>query len=208
MRLILASTSPRRRQILALLGVPFEVIDPTFDERLTDGRSIEEEALAFARGKALSVARQHPDALVIGSDTMIGIDGEKYGKPIDAADARRMLHALGGRTHRIFTAVAIVDGAGGPGLASVERVEVEMRPLTDVEVELYVARGESLDKAGAYSIQGAGAELIAAIRGDYLAAVGLPLKPIAHYLSRQGVRPRIDIEELYRKRSFLNWSRF
>jgi septum formation protein len=208
MRLILASTSPRRREILALLGVPFEVIEPSFDERLTDGRAIEEEVLAFARGKAQSVARDNGDAIVIGSDTMIGVDGEKYGKPTDAPDARRMLHALGGKTHAIFTAVVIIDGLGGSGLEAVEQVAVDVRPLSDAAIDRYIACGESLDKAGAYSIQGAGAELIAAIRGDYLAAVGLPLKPIANYLSMRGMPPSFGIERIYREQSFLNWSRF
>jgi septum formation protein len=181
-RLILASTSPRRREILASLGVPFEVIAPQFDEQVSAHTPIQKEVLDFARGKARSVAVNHPDSIVIGSDTMIQLGGEKIGKPLDQADARRILGLLSGRTHEIHTAVAIIDGAGGPGLMTVETVLVTMRELSSGEIARYVETGESLDKAGAYSIQGQGRRLIAAVQGDYLAAVGLPIRPIAGYL--------------------------
>ena len=208
MRLILASTSPRRREILALLGLPFEVIEPPFEERGSADLSIRDEVLAFAVGKARSVSVNHPDAIVIASDTMIGLDGEKMGKPSGPDDARRMLCALSGKTHQIYTAVAVVDGAGGSGLNIVEQVQIDMRRFDDGEIDNYLACGESLDKAGAYSIQGEGAELIEAIRGDYLAAVGLPLKPIAAYLTRRGVSLALDVNQLYLDKSFLNWRRF
>ena len=208
MRLILASTSPRRREILALLGLPFEVIEPPFEERGSADLSIRDEVLAFAVGKARSVSVNHPDAIVIGSDTMICLDGEKLGKPIGPDDARRMLRALSGKTHQIYTGVAVVDGAGGSGLNIVEQVQIDMRRFSDGEIDNYLACGESLDKAGAYSIQGEGAELIEAIRGDYLAAVGLPLKPIAAYLTRRGVSLALDVNQFYLDKSFLNWRRF
>lgn len=182
MRLILASTSPRRREILGLLGRPFEVIAPEFDERISTHLSIGEEVLQFAVGKARSVAAKHPESIVIGSDTMIQLDGEKIGKPLDAADARRILRLLSGKAHKIYTSVAIIDGIGGPGLTRIETVVLKMRELSADEIESYVATGESLDKAGAYSIQGQGRHLIAAMEGDYLAAVGMPLKPVAGYL--------------------------
>jgi septum formation protein len=208
MRLILASTSPRRREILALLGLPFEIIAPTFEERVTPHLSIADEVLDFAIGKAESVARNHPDALVIGSDTMIAIGSEKLGKPRDRDDAKRMLAALCGKRHEIFTAVALLDGAGGAGLRIVERVHVDMRPYTEREIGNYLACEESLDKAGGYSIQGQGAELIARISGDYLAAVGLPLKPIADYLTSRGIALRKNVERLYAEKPYLNWPRF
>lgn len=208
MRLILASTSPRRREILALLGIPFEVVEPAFEERVSADLSIRDEVLAFALGKARSVALHHPDALVIGSDTMIALDNEKFGKPGDFNDARRMLRAFSGKTHSIFTAVAIIDGVGGIGLGTVEQVDVDLRYLSDLDIERYLTCNESLDKAGAYSIQGQGAKLIAAIRGDYLAAVGMPLKPIAHYLTSRGVRLALNVAKLYQDKSILNWHRF
>ena len=116
MRLILASSSPRRREILALLGLPFDVIQPDFEEILSSQRNIEEEVLEFAVGKAESVARQNPQAIVIGSDTMISLDQEKIGKPRDLSDARAMLGKLAGRIHYIYTSVAVLDGSGGSGL--------------------------------------------------------------------------------------------
>jgi septum formation protein len=208
MQLILASTSPRRREILALLGLPFQVIAPPFEEIIVRRRSVEEEVTAFALEKARSVAAEHPQDIVIGSDTMITLDGEKFGKPADLDDARRMLRAFSGKRQRIYTGVAIVDGAGGPGLRRVEEVSVLMRPYTDREIADYLACGESLDKAGAYSIQGEGSRLIASIDGDYLAAVGMPLMPIAGYLRERGVAFPLDIERLYMEKSFLNWRDF
>ena len=207
MRLILASTSPRRREILALLGAPFEVIAPKFDEKLSADLSIEDDVLQFAAGKARSVASGKVQTVVIGSDTMIGLDGKKIGKPRDRGDAARILHSLAGKTHMIYTAVAIVDD-NGPGLTALEKVSVEMRAYTEREIEEYLSRGESLDKAGAYSIQGEGSRLIKSIRGDYLAAVGMPLKPIAEYLKSRGISFHQDVEKLYREKSFMNWSWF
>ena len=208
MRLILASTSPRRREILALLGLPFEVIRPDFEEKLSSQRSIEEEVIEFAIGKAESVARQNPQALIIGSDTMISLDHAKIGKPCDLSDAQAMLGKLAGRTHYIYTSVAIIDQSAGSGLKVVEKVTVKMRDFSDAEVEDYLACGESLDKAGAYSIQDKGRQLIASIEGDYLAAVGLPLRPIADYLKDSGIAVPLNVDALYENKSVLNWQSF
>jgi len=207
MRLILASSSPRRREILALLGAPFEIIAPDFAEVLRPGLAVEAQAREFAAGKAGTVARLLPDAIVIGSDTMIECAGETIGKPADAKDAARILRFLSGRSHVIHTAVAIADGAG-PGLLAGEKVGVEMRRFGDEEIERYLACGESLDKAGAYSIQGEGRRLIESLSGDYLAAVGLPLKPIAVYLKQRGIYFPRDADELYKEKSFRNWASF
>jgi len=208
MRLLLASTSPRRREILALLGLPFEVIAPEFEEVSLGCRPVEEEVLTFAVGKALSVAGHHPGTMIVGSDTMILIDANKIGKPAGIPDARQMLRSLSGKTHQIFTSVAILDDLGGPGLRIVEEVSVKMHDYSIEEIEHYLACNESLDKAGAYSIQGQGRNLIEAIRGDYLAAVGLPLKPIADYLESRGISVPADVDKLYADKSFLNWKSF
>jgi len=208
MRLILASTSPRRREILALLGVPFETTAPRFEEIVFRHRSIEEEVLDFAAAKAASISADNPNSIVIGSDTMIFLDGEKFGKPAGIDDARRMLGALSGKRHDIYTSVAIVDGCGGPGLGIVDRVAVKMRAFLDDDIEGYLTCGESLDKAGAYSIQGEGSRLIEFIEGDYLAAVGMPLKPIARYLQERGVPVPLNVEKFYAEKSFLNWRSF
>jgi len=203
MRLILASTSPRRREILELLGLPFEVIAPGFDELASSDRPVEDEVLDFALGKAASVARDNPNSIVIGSDTMILINAKKVGKPDGIADAKQILRSLSGKTHRIFTSVAIVDGSGGPGLRIVEEVSVRMRDYSEKEIEDYLSCNESLDKAGAYSIQGRGRALIESIDGDYLTAVGLPLKPIAAYLKSRGISASLNVEKLCSDNPFL-----
>lgn len=208
MKLILASSSPRRREILALLGLPFETIAPNFEETPSSHRPAEDEVLDFALGKAQSVANDHPGGIVIGSDTMILIGGDKIGKPSGLEHARELLRALSGKSHRILTSVALLDATGGPGLRAVEEVSVKMRAFTDAEIERYLTFNESLDKAGAYSIQGEGHALIEAIEGDYLAAVGLPLKPIAGYLESRGIQIPLDVEKLYAEKSFRNWREF
>lgn len=207
MTLILASTSPRRRQILGLLGLPFDIIAPPFEEILSPSLSIADEVRAFARGKAESVARSHPSATVIGSDTMIALDDAKLGKPANLLDARRMLQALTGKSHRIYTAVTMIDRSKVV-LDIVEEVSVKMAPFSEKEIDMYLACNESLDKAGAYSIQGRGAALIESISGDYLAAVGLPLKPIADYLASRAIAFPLDVDRLYADKSFLNWQNF
>jgi septum formation protein len=208
MGLILASTSPRRQEILALLGLPFRVIAPDFGETIVEHRLVKDEVLEFAFAKALSVARHYSEDIVVGSDTMILSRGRKIGKPEGIAHARQILRSLSGETHRIFTSVAVIDGLRGPGLQAVEEVSVKMRRYSDAEIERYLACGESLDKAGAYSIQGEGRALIEWMRGDYLAAVGLPLKRVAEYLKSRGIDFPLDIETLYSERSFLNWRSF
>jgi len=208
MRLILASSSPRRREILALLGLPFETIAPDFEETLSSHCPAEAEVLDLALGKTLSVAKNNPESIVVASDTIILIDGEKIGKPSGVENARQILRLLSGRSHRILTSVALLDGTGGPGLRIVEEVSVKMRAFTDPEIERYLALNESLDKAGAYSIQGEGGALIEAIEGDYLAAVGLPLKPIAGYLASRGISFPLNVEKLYAEKSFRNWREF
>ena len=208
MRIILASTSPRRREIMALLGLPFEVIAPEFDELASSDRPIVEEVLDFAVAKAQSVASDYPTSMVVGSDTMILINAIKIGKPNGIDDAKQILRLLSGKTHRIFSSVAILDGLGGPGLRIVEEVSVRMRDYSEREIEHYLYCNESLDKAGAYSIQGEGRALIESIRGDYLAAVGLPLKPIADYLKSRGISVPSDVDKLYSDKSFLNWKSF
>src|ERR1051325_9239796 len=206
MRLVLASTSPRPRQILALLGVPFEVIAPEFEERISAQLPADQEVLEFALGKAQSVATKYPESIVIGSDTMIELSGEKIGKPADRENGRRILPALTGKTHRIFTSVALVD-SGERGMMNVETVSVEMRRYTEEEIENYLRSGECDDKEGAYSIQGQGRHLIKSICGDYLAAVGMPLRRIALYLKSRGLAVA-DIEKVYAEKSFMNWRRF
>lgn len=208
MPLILASTSPRRKDLLALLGLPFEVAEPDFEEDLRAPGLPEDLAGRFARGKAESCAARRPDALVIGSDTLIACEGAVLGKPRDPEEAGAMLRRLRGRPHAIHTGVALRRLADGVDEAEVETVRVWMRPFTEEELDAYLRTGESLDKAGAYSIQGGGAALIARIEGDYPAAVGLPIRRLAAMLQRCGVVVPVDVEALYAERPYPNWARF
>jgi len=183
--LVLASTSPRRKEILARLGLPFEVVAPLFEEVAVDGRSARDEAMRFAEAKARSISDRFPRHLIIGSDTLIDCAGEKIGKPRDADDARRILRRLVGRTHTVWTAVAIVDTTRPTTTVTVEGAQVTMKPVGDIEIARYVTTGEPLDKAGAYAIQGGAAAWIEKCEGDPLAVIGLSLAPIMTYLKAQ-----------------------
>ena len=208
MRLILASTSPRRHELLTLLGLPFDVVAPSFVEQVMPNRSAEQQAVAFAVGKAKSCIEPYPDALVLGSDTLISLGSEVLGKPADSADAESMLRRMAGQTHKIFTAVALVGS--GPDLYEVRvaRVSVTMKALNEEALSAYLRTGDSLGKAGAYSIQGGGAELIERIEGDYTAAVGLPIRIVADMLRRRGMPCPVDVDRLYARKPYPNWARF
>ena len=184
-RIILASQSPRRRELLALIGIAHDVRPADVDESYLSHESPQPHAERLAREKARTLAVQYPDAVVIGADTIVVIDGELLGKPADAIDACRMLTRLGGRTHTVHTAVAV---ARGDDMASgVESVEVTFRPLTVEQITSYVATGEPLDKAGAYGIQGYGATIVERIHGDYFAVMGLALGRLVDLLRQVGV---------------------
>lgn len=206
--IILASTSPRRKEILSLLKLPFRAVPPQFEEILSEKRSIVEEVTTFAEGKALSVREAFPESILIGSDTLIECEGEKVGKPRNPEDAERILRRLSGRSHRIWTAVFLIDLLQGMPETSIETIEVVMKPMNEAEIEHYIATREPLDKAGAYSLQGEGRRFIERLEGDYLAAVGLPLRPIVAFLEKQGIPVPLDVEQLYRERNFLNWRTF
>lgn len=186
-RIILASTSPRRKEIMEMLGVPFIAVSPSFVETPCPDLAPADEARLFACEKAHSIARQFEDALIIGSDTLIACEGRKIGKPLDAEDAEKMLAFLCGRTHRIYTAVAILNTADQSCTETLITVDVTMRNATRAEIAAYIATGEPLDKAGSYAIQGGGKKFITEIQGDYWAAVGLPKEWVAKHL-----RQRID----------------
>jgi septum formation protein len=208
MRLILASTSPRRKELLALLEYPFDVCAPSFIEQLDSARPAEEQAREFALNKAASCVSFGSDCLILGSDTVIELDGEAIGKPRDRADAEAMLRRLMGREHRICTAVAVLDTCRHGRDAAVATVRVRMRRWDDAQLAAYVRTGEGLGKAGAYSIQGAAGDLIERIEGDFTAAVGLPLRLVASLLAAHGLPAPADVEQLYRARPYPNWNRF
>lgn len=185
-RVILASRSPRRRDLLALIGIPHEVRVTDVDESVHPGEAPEAYVERVARSKAVAVAAQEPGAVIIAADTTVVIDGDILGKPEDEVDAKRMIRRLAGRTHTVHTAVAVARN--GRLEAGVESVEVTFRPLSDEQIAAYVATGEPMDKAGAYGIQGYGAVLVEGIRGDYFAVMGLALGRLVSLLARLEVR--------------------
>lgn len=208
MPLILASTSPRRRELLALLGVPFDVKIPSFEERLVADRPAIKQAQSFAQGKARSVARQELEAIVLGSDTLIEVDRHVIGKPADLAEARAMLRRLAGRAHHVHTAVALVCSARAIDTVALSTAVVWMKPFDERRHERYLATGESLGKAGAYSIQGEGGNLVDSIDGDFSTVVGLPLRLVAQLLMQAGVSAPVDLDDLYAIKPYANWTRF
>lgn len=183
---ILASQSPRRRDLLALARIHAECRPADLDESVLEGESPESYVERLARAKAAAVAvGGDGDALVIAADTTVVVDGEIFGKPEDEADARRMVRALAGRSHVVLTAVAV--RRGGRTVSAVERVEVTFRELDDREIAAYVATGEPMDKAGSYGIQGYGATLVTRVEGDYFAVMGLPLARLVLLMRELGV---------------------
>jgi septum formation protein len=182
--LVLASASPRRRELLAQAGIACEVVPSAVPEVPQPGEPSEAFARRVAREKAVAVAQQRPTAHVLGADTVVVIDAELLGKPRDAADARRMLRALSGRTHQVLTAVALV-GPSGAVDEVVVRSEVEFCPLTAADIDAYLATGEPFDKAGAYAVQGAGGRFVRQVRGSFSNVVGLPMETVTALLRRR-----------------------
>jgi septum formation protein len=178
--LVLASGSPRRRQLLEMLGIPVEVRPSHVPEVPAPGESPRTYAERLAREKAAAV----PGPVVLGADTTVVVEGEMLEKPADAADALRMLRRLQGRTHQVITAVALKT-AGGT-LVATDVTAVTFRPADDDFLRAYVATGEPMDKAGAYGIQGYGAALVERIEGDFFGVMGLPLRLVLDLLARAG----------------------
>ena len=198
MTLLLASSSPRRRELLTRIGVSFTVVPSRVDEddvarRLDAGGTAAPETLVtrLAAAKAREVAGR-PDtpagALVLAADTVVVLDGDVLGKPADPADARRMLARLSGRVHRVVSGVALARAGGGDLLVDAEVTEVQIAPLAPDVIARYVATGEPLDKAGAYAVQGLGSIFVERVHGCYFNVVGLPLARTARLLERFGLR--------------------
>lgn len=195
MRIVLASTSPRRvellTQLLEMHGAPtnFEREAPGVDEQPIVGESPRDLALRLAKEKARAVALRHLDdsvtPLVIGADTVVDVDGEAFGQPIDEAHARSMLKRLSGRAHRVHTGVCVVHG--GREDIAVESTIVEMHPVDDATLDRYLATGEPMGKAGAYAIQGEGAILVARHVGSLTGVIGLPLETLSRLVGNLGL---------------------
>lgn len=183
MRLILASSSPRRQELLSKAGFEFEVCPSSVSEEQVAGESPEEFVRRLATAKALQVAAASPTgSLVLGADTAVVVEAEVLGKPVDAADAARMLRRLSGRTHRVLTGVCLVQAPGRIEAVQHETTWVWFRPLEEGEISDYVASLEPLDKAGAYAIQGRASRFVSRIEGCYFNVVGLPVPLVTRLL--------------------------
>ncbi|PYE44445.1 septum formation inhibitor Maf [Paenibacillus barcinonensis] len=189
--IILASTSPRRKELIASLHLAFEVIPSHADEHTPPDWTPEQTVQELAMRKALAVYRglegNQQESIIVGSDTIVVLDNEILGKPVDAADAERMLSRLQGREHRVFTGVACIDAGTGHAVVQYRQTDVTMKELSEATIRAYVQTGEPSDKAGSYAIQGIGASLIDRIEGCYFNVVGLPLSLLSDMLEGFGV---------------------
>lgn len=185
MNLILASASPRRKELLSLITKDFTIIPATGEEHINNELPPDERVKALAVQKASEVAEKHPDSIVIGADTMVFLGDIALGKPKDVSDAKRMLSLLSGKTHTVITAVAVAKN----GIVSdtfADSTQVEFYPLSEYEIDAYIKSGEPMDKAGAYGIQEKGALLVKGIKGDYYNVMGLPAARLYRTLSQYG----------------------
>ena len=185
---VLASSSPRRHELLTLIGIAHTVLPADIDESVWSGEDPSAHAERLARGKASVIAEREPNAVVIAADTIVVVDGDILGKPRDDAAAGVMLRRLSGRTHVVLTAVAVARA--GQVASGVEAVNVRFRDLGDDEIQRYIATREPMDKAGAYGIQGYGATIVERIDGDYFAVMGLALGRMVRLMASLGVEYR------------------
>jgi len=184
-KLILASGSPRRQQLLREAGIQFEAYAPDISEEQHPGEQATDYALRLAQEKAEKVAQQFPQHVVLAADTIVVVDGQSLGKPSDERDAERMLRLLSGRSHQVTTAVSVVV-PGKPGHTNSRTTEVHFRDVTAREIQEYIATGEPMDKAGAYAIQGGAAPWVVRVDGEYSNVVGLPLSLVTEMLHTCG----------------------
>jgi septum formation protein len=185
-KIILASASPRRAELLESAGIRFDVVPGHIDESPFPGELPVDHVLRLAREKAAEVSRRETAGFFIGADTIVLCDGEIMGKPRDNADAVRMLRKLSGRTHQVITGFALVDNGGGCLVSRAVSTDVVFTELTDHDIAAYVATGCPLDKAGAYAIQGGAAYMVERIDGSYTNVVGLPLCEVVTALREAG----------------------
>jgi septum formation protein len=184
---VLASSSPRRRELLERAGLQFTIDPSETDEKLDDSRGPEELAKLISSMKARSAAQRHPGSIIIAADTFGVLDGKLLGKPCDAADAQEMLRRMSGKCHLVLTGFTILDSESGKAVSRVVKTKVYFNELSSGQIDEYVATGEPLDKAGAYAIQGLGAGMVEKIEGDYFNVVGLPVSALARELKKFGI---------------------
>ena len=194
-RFLLASASPRRRELFALLCWPFDVASADVDELPHEGETPAQMVLRLAQAKALATSRMMTDGLIIAADTTVSLDGVALGKPRDHADADRMLRALRGRTHQVHTAIALIDVSRHTSrtLSDLATTDVPMRDYADDEIAAYIASGDPLDKAGAYAIQHEGFHPVAELRGCFANVMGLPLCHLTRSLRAMHIELEVDV---------------
>jgi septum formation protein len=189
MKFILASSSPRRRELLASIGLDFDVLPSNIPEVRGDDESPEEYVARLSREKAAAIAARHPSRWIIAADTTVLLGDQMLEKPLDDDDAKRMLATIAGRTHIVYTGVTLQNVERGWHETRVATSEVRMLPLDGQDIAWYVATGEPRDKAGAYAVQGIGALFIDSIHGSYTNVVGLPLATLFQMLRKAGLDP-------------------
>lgn len=187
--IILASGSPRRRELLSLLGLPFEVITSEADESTPPDFTPEQivRSLALRKAEAVVASVGERNAVIVGSDTIVVLDNTVLGKPVDEPDSKSMLTRLQGRNHKVYTGVACIGLPHGKTIVEHRVTSVTMRAMTEDEIIAYIATGEPADKAGSYAIQGLGSTLVERIEGCYFNVVGLPLSLLGEMLSEFGI---------------------
>ena len=184
MKLVLASASPRRADLLRAAGFSFEILPVQLDERFKTGEKPEKAVTRLAEAKASAAAALRPGAIVLGADTMVVVRGQPLGKPAGHGDAKRMLRLLSGRSHEVLTGMCL--WSNGRRLVHVESSRVRVCKLTEAEIDWYVASGEPADKAGAYAVQGLASRFIVGIEGSYSNVVGLPISCVYNLLKELG----------------------
>ncbi|MGC2063626.1 MAG: Maf family protein [Thermodesulfovibrionales bacterium] len=186
-RIILASASPRRKELLELIGLSFSIVPSNYEEDMTLKLSPRRLACLLSAKKAEDVARKCPDALVIAADTFIDLKGKLLGKPQTPAEAKQMLRSLSNRSHEVITGFTVLDTTSGDKVSKAIATKVYFKNLNQREIDAYVASGEPMDKAGAYAIQGLGSVIIKKIDGDYFNVIGLPLNALTSALRKFGI---------------------
>lgn len=194
--LILASASPRRRQLLQEAAVAFTVVPSNTEEIALPGESPSEYVVRVSREKAQDVGIHHPGSWILGADTIVALDGRIFGKPRDADDGFRMLSSLSGRTHQVMTAFVLLDSVGQAKESQVVISHVTFKSLSDEQIREYLATGEPFDKAGAYAVQGLGSALVERVEGSYTNVIGLPVEEVLAALCRAGIHPVVSTSSL------------
>ena len=187
-KVILASGSPRRRELLGEMGVAFEIDVPDVDE--TVGGTPDQMVAVLAERKARAVAERKEEGLIVAADTLVALDDRALGKPADDAEAKEMLRALSGRTHDVFTGVCVMDARTGRVMVAAERTGVRFRAITEEEIDAYVATGEPRDKAGAYAIQGGAGAFVEGYEGSRTNVIGLPVEKLGEMLREMSGQAR------------------